>query len=191
MKRFKALASSWWVENGEFEALHRMNVLRVPLVRDAMISYRQQVGNQIEPTYSHDELLREPLLGFNILDVGCGGGILSEVNFSINNIKSIYFNYLILKKKPLARLGATVTGIDTCKENIISAELRVESEYEKSNGRATFYERLRYLNCSIEDLAGVEENTNYFDGIVMSEVAEHVNNLEEFLVNSTRLLKVI
>ena len=74
---------------------------------------------------------------------------------------------------------------------IISAELRVESEYEKSNGRATFYERLRYLNCSIEDLAGVEENTNYFDGIVMSEVAEHVNNLEEFLVNSTRLLKVI
>ena len=51
--------------------------------------------------------------------------------------------------KPLARLGANVTGIDACKENIISAELRAESQFEKSNGTAHFYERLRYLYCML------------------------------------------
>lgn len=47
-------------------------------------------------------------------------------------------------------MGATVTGIDACKENVISAELRAELEYEKSNGNALFYERLRYLNCNLK-----------------------------------------
>lgn len=78
MKRFRQLASSWWIEEGEFEALHRMNLLRVPLIRDAMINYRHTC-NQIEQTFPSEQLSREPLLGLNILDVGCGGGILSEV----------------------------------------------------------------------------------------------------------------
>lgn len=167
MKRFSLLSKSWWIDNGEFEALHRMNLLRVPLVRDALINYRNTC-KQTEESFTSDELLREPLLGLNILDVGCGGGILSE---------------------PLARLGANVTGIDTCKDNVIASELRAQTESEKSNGMSKFYERLRYLNCSIEDLASVEENNNYFDAIVMSEVVEHVNNLDDFLVNSTKLLK--
>jgi 2-polyprenyl-3-methyl-5-hydroxy-6-metoxy-1,4-benzoquinol methylase len=42
----------------------------------------------------------------------------------------------------------------------------------------------------LEDLAAVEENNGYFDAVVMSEVVEHVNNLNEFLINSTKLLKV-
>jgi 2-polyprenyl-3-methyl-5-hydroxy-6-metoxy-1,4-benzoquinol methylase len=126
MKRFSLMSKSWWVENGEFEALHRMNVLRVPLVRDALINYRNSCI-KTEENYTCDELLREPLLGLNILDVGCGGGILSE---------------------PLARLGANVTGIDTCKDNVIASELRAQTEFEKSNGMSRFYERLRYLNCN-------------------------------------------
>lgn len=88
IKKFKSLAESWWVENGEFEALHRMNLLRVPLIRDTLVSYRNSLPlNEKNKTltksetafYSNEELLREPLLGLNILDVGCGGGILSEV----------------------------------------------------------------------------------------------------------------
>ena len=51
--------------------------------------------------------------------------------------------------KPLARLGANVTGIDACRENIIAAQLRVESELEKTKGSASFYQRIRYLNCII------------------------------------------
>ena len=127
MKRFSLLSKSWWIDNGEFEALHRMNLLRVPLVRDALINYRNTC-KQTEESFTSDELLREPLLGLNILDVGCGGGILSE---------------------PLARLGANVTGIDTCKDNVIASELRAQTESEKSNGMSKFYERLRYLNCKL------------------------------------------
>jgi 2-polyprenyl-3-methyl-5-hydroxy-6-metoxy-1,4-benzoquinol methylase len=46
------------------------------------------------------------------------------------------------------------------------------------------------LSGSVEELASVEENKNYFDAIVMSEVVEHVNNLDYFLSNCTKLLKV-
>jgi 2-polyprenyl-3-methyl-5-hydroxy-6-metoxy-1,4-benzoquinol methylase len=70
--------------------------LRVPWIRDTMINYRQLLSQndkdlinsytieneskeQVKINYTENELLREPLLGLNILDVGCGGGILSEV----------------------------------------------------------------------------------------------------------------
>ena len=77
MKRFSKMASHWWLENGEYEPLHRMNTLRVPLVRDTLSRNRSEYVNTEE--YSKESLLREPLLGLNLLDVGCGGGILSEV----------------------------------------------------------------------------------------------------------------
>lgn len=182
MKKFRQLADYWWVENGEFEALHRMNALRVPLIKDTMLNYRhglpkkelEQINsfldekNQQRP-YTEQQLEREPLLGLHILDIGCGGGILSE---------------------PLARLGAQVTAIDSLKENIICAQMRTQLEMERSKGRAAAYlDRLRYINCTIEDLASVEENNNYFDGVVMSEVVEHVANLNDFMANSIKLLK--
>jgi len=166
MKRFSKMANHWWLENGEYEPLHRMNTLRVPLVRDTLSRNRSVYAGTEE--YSKESLLREPLLGLNLLDVGCGGGILSE---------------------PLARLGANVTAIDACKENVIAAQLRAEQEYEKTSGKASFYERLRYINCSLEDLSSIEDNKDYFDAIIMSEVVEHVNNLSDFLANSANLLK--
>jgi hypothetical protein len=90
IKRFQALADSWWVENGQFEALHRLNLLRVPLVRDTLVNYRNslpeneklntlQRNPENHSQYTNEELIREPLLGLNILDIGCGGGILAEV----------------------------------------------------------------------------------------------------------------
>jgi hypothetical protein len=90
IKRFQALADSWWVENGQFEALHRLNFLRVPLVRDTLVNYRNslpenekvntlQRNPENQSQYTNEELIREPLLGLNILDIGCGGGILAEV----------------------------------------------------------------------------------------------------------------
>jgi 2-polyprenyl-3-methyl-5-hydroxy-6-metoxy-1,4-benzoquinol methylase len=62
-----------------------MNNLRVPLIRDTLISYRTssfEIRNS-EEKYSNEELLRSPLLGLNILDIGCGGGLLSEVRSMI------------------------------------------------------------------------------------------------------------
>lgn len=164
MERFEKLAKLWWIENGSYEPLHRLNSLRVPLIRDTLASNRTPEHDK--DIINKSDLIGQPLLGLNILDVGCGGGILSEA---------------------LARLGANVTGVDACKENIISAQIRSESQYVKT--KAPFYERLRYINCTLESLAEVEDNHQYFDAVVMSEVVEHVNNLEVFLSDSTVLLK--
>ncbi|XP_071113778.1 ubiquinone biosynthesis O-methyltransferase, mitochondrial-like [Haliotis cracherodii] len=65
VEKFSALAELWWDESGEFEALHTMNELRVPLIRDALMK------RNAPPT-------TKPLAGCTILDVGSGGGILAE-----------------------------------------------------------------------------------------------------------------
>ena len=83
-----------------------------------------------------------------------------------------------------------MTAVDACKENIICAKIRVQSELNKSNNNLKFYDRLNYLNCSVEDLAAIEDNSGFFDAIVMSEVIEHVANIKDFVYNSTKLLKV-
>ena len=94
------------------------------------------------------------------------------------------------EQQPLARLGANVTGVDMLAENISVAQSRAQAEYEASKGALTFYERIRYYNCSVEDLAAVAENESYFDAVVMSEVIEHVSHPDTFLANSSKLLKV-
>jgi polyprenyldihydroxybenzoate methyltransferase/3-demethylubiquinol 3-O-methyltransferase len=179
INRFKVHANSWWIEGGEYDALHRMNQLRVPMIRDALANYlttmpKSERDKIVQTAAEHEQNVTdsgsssEPLAGFNILDVGCGGGILSE---------------------PLARLGAVVTGVDACKENIISAQMRAQTEFARSGEQARFYKRLRYLHCTVEELAAVEENFGYFDAVVFSEVIEHVDNLSGFVDQAGRLLK--
>ncbi len=73
--KFAKMAGDWWNPEGVCKPLHSMNMVRVPFVRDRLVP--------------GDNRSAQPLKGMNILDVGCGGGILSE---------------------PLARLGANVTG---------------------------------------------------------------------------------
>jgi len=63
--------SEWWNPNGEFAALHSMNKLRLSFIKKSLDHLHQQT---ISPS--------KPLKGFRILDVGCGGGILSEVRRS-------------------------------------------------------------------------------------------------------------
>ncbi|XP_020914215.2 uncharacterized protein LOC110251814 [Exaiptasia diaphana] len=80
-------ASDWWDVFGEFHALHSMNKIRVPYIKSVVL--QQLKSNSISQVL--------PLKHVNILDIGCGGGILSEA---------------------LARLGANVTGIDASAKNI-------------------------------------------------------------------------
>lgn len=82
--KFSKAAGEWWNPRGDFELLHRMNPLRVSYMRRNLLD--QAVVHQ-----------GAPFKGLKMLDVGCGGGLLSE---------------------SLARLGATVTAIDASKENI-------------------------------------------------------------------------
>jgi 2-polyprenyl-6-hydroxyphenyl methylase/3-demethylubiquinone-9 3-methyltransferase len=84
--RFEAMAESWWDPAGDFRPLHQLNPVRLEFIRDHLARH---VGR--------DPLGPEPFKGLDVLDVGCGGGLLCE---------------------PMRRLGATVTGIDAGQEAI-------------------------------------------------------------------------
>lgn len=108
--RFSALAATWWDARGKMAALHRLNPVRLAYIRDATC---QQFG-------------RDPkrvgcLTGLRILDIGCGGGILSE---------------------PLARLGATMLGADPATNNIEVAKLHAAQSGLAIDYRATTAEAL-------------------------------------------------
>ncbi|XP_052434212.1 ubiquinone biosynthesis O-methyltransferase, mitochondrial-like [Carassius gibelio] len=94
--------------------------------------------------------LGKPLAGLRILDVGCGGGVLSE---------------------PLGRLGADVLGIDPVEDSVRTAELH--SSYDPD-----LREGVRYQACTLEEFA--EEEIEGFHAVVASEVVEHLADLDAF-----------
>ena len=86
VEKFSKLAKDWWNPNGKFKPLHLFNPARIEFIKKKLIYY-----------FELNPKAKEPLKKINILDIGCGGGLLCE---------------------PLTRLGATVTGIDASKQNI-------------------------------------------------------------------------
>jgi 2-polyprenyl-6-hydroxyphenyl methylase / 3-demethylubiquinone-9 3-methyltransferase len=86
IERFSRIAGEWWDPAGKFAPLHRLNPLRIGYIRDRAAQHWQR-----------DPLSGVPLQGLSLLDIGCGGGLLSE---------------------PMARLGAQVTGVDAAARNI-------------------------------------------------------------------------
>lgn len=139
LKVFRDNATKWW--NGkEFSLLRTMNEIRVPFIVNG---------------------LDKPINDARLLDVGCGGGILSE---------------------PLARLGANVMGIDPVFESINQAQLHAQADPDLKD-------RLRYRNCNIEDLSSQPEHIEAYDGLVASEVLEHIEDVEHFLVHCTKVLR--
>nr|XP_045723220.1 ubiquinone biosynthesis O-methyltransferase, mitochondrial [Mirounga angustirostris] len=147
IKTFLALAHRWWDEQGVYALLHSMNDLRVPFIRD----------NLLKTVAQHQP--GKPLSGIKILDVGCGGGLLTE---------------------PLGRLGASVIGIDPVAENIKTAQ------HHKSFD-PVLDKRIEYRACSLEEI--VEETAEAFDAVVASEVVEHVIDLETFIQCCCQALK--
>ena len=85
IEKFSKIAEEWWNPTGKFKPLHKFNPIRIKYIKDNLIN-DFDLKNK-----------KKPLQGLKILDIGCGGGLLSE---------------------PLARLGAKVTGIDPIKRNI-------------------------------------------------------------------------
>ncbi|XP_075975580.1 ubiquinone biosynthesis O-methyltransferase, mitochondrial-like isoform X2 [Anticarsia gemmatalis] len=145
---FSKEMDDWWNPNGSLSLLHRMNTIRVPFVRDGLVQC------------STEERSLQPLKDKTILDVGCGGGILSE---------------------GLARLGAKVTGIDASKELIQVAQQHSHVDPKIAENKPTYH------NITIEDHA--KEFANHYDGVIASEVIEHVNNQELFVKSCVHTLK--
>ena len=92
--RFSALAAKWWDVKGEFAPLHRFNPTRVAFVRDTCVDH-----------FRLDGVERAPFRGLQLLDVGCGGGLLSE---------------------PMCRMGFQVTGLDASEKNIGTAKAHAD-----------------------------------------------------------------
>lgn len=84
--RFTAMAAEWWNPAGKFRPLHKFNPVRLRYIRDKACAH-----------FGRDPSVHQPLAGLRVLDIGCGGGLLSE---------------------PVARMGASVLGADASERNI-------------------------------------------------------------------------
>ncbi|EDW89960.1 ubiquinone biosynthesis O-methyltransferase, mitochondrial [Drosophila yakuba] len=145
-------ASEWWNQNGTMSALHALNEIRVPFIRDGIVS-----RGIVKPAYVNTTKV---LFGQNILEVGCGGGLLTE---------------------HLARLGAQVTGIDLGVKLIEAAREHVKcSSPELAN-------RVVYKMEPVDQHA--KTNCECYDAVIVSEVLEHVNDKVALLEASVRTLK--
>ncbi len=91
---FSAMAATWWDPNGPFKPLHKLNPTRISYVRDSLCHH-----------FNRDAKYGLPLKDLRILDIGCGGGLLSE---------------------PIARLGATMVGADASDKNIKTAQVHAD-----------------------------------------------------------------
>ena len=108
--KFSAMAEEWWNPNGKFRPLHKFNPVRLGYIREQVLRH-----------FGRDGTAMRPFAGLRILDIGCGGGLLSE---------------------PMARLGATVVGADAAERNIRIAELHAEQSGLEIDYRATTAEAL-------------------------------------------------
>ena len=110
IQKFSRLADEWWDVNGKFKPLHMFNPIRI-----------EYITENIKKHYKIKKGKINFLEGLNILDIGCGGGLISE---------------------PMARLGGNVTGIDAAEKNIRIAKLHSKKNNLEINYINTSPEKL-------------------------------------------------
>tara|TARA_B100000242_G_scaffold134969_1_gene95907 strand:- start:3615 stop:4340 length:726 start_codon:yes stop_codon:yes gene_type:complete len=115
IQKFSNLADEWWDVKGKFKPLHLFNPIRIEYITE-MISKHFDIPNN----------KAMPLNGLKILDIGCGGGLISE---------------------PMARLGAEVTGIDASEKNIMVAKLHSKKSKLNINYKVNSPEQLKITNA--------------------------------------------
>ena len=107
---FTAIADEWWDPHGKFRPLHKFNPTRLTFIR-----------NQLCQHFGRDAEAELPLKGLKILDIGCGGGLISE---------------------PLCRMGAEMTSIDAGDKNIKTAMVHAEAQGLEIDYRCVYPEDL-------------------------------------------------
>lgn len=144
VEKFSRIAAEWWNPDGKFGVLHVFNPVRLHYIKE-----------QVCGRLARDPLARRPFEGLRFLDIGCGGGLLSE---------------------PLARLGASVVGVDPSEKNIKTATVHA----------AEVGLEVDYRAGTAEDL---ERAGEHFDVILNMEVIEHVADPKAFAATCCRMLK--
>ena len=141
--RFSAMAAEWWSPTGKFKPLHKFNPVRLAYIRD-----------RAAENFSRNPKSAKPLEGLRVLDIGCGGGLLSE---------------------PVARMGAEVVGADPSEKNIGIASTHAKASGVTVDYRAVTAEQLAeageafdiVLNMEVvEHVADVELFMNTCAGMV-------------------------
>ena len=110
IEKFSKMAAEWWDPSGKFKPLHKFNPIRIRYIKENIIDSFKLKSK------------KKPLDKINILDIGCGGGLLSE---------------------PMTRLGANVTGIDASSKNINIAKLHAKKNKLKINYLCSSPEKLK------------------------------------------------
>ena len=100
IEKFSKMAEEWWDPNGKFKPLHKFNPSRIQYIK-SLVNERYKLKND-----------KKPFQGLSVLDIGCGGGLLSE---------------------PICRLGANITAIDASEKNIKIAKLHAKKNNLKIN----------------------------------------------------------
>ena len=133
IEKFSKMAEEWWDPNGKFKPLHKFNPIRIRYIKDNIINHFNLNDKS------------KPLNKINILDIGCGGGLLSE---------------------PMSRLGANVIGIDASEKNIKIAKMHAKKNNLKIEYKNTSPENLK-TNKKFDVILNMEivehvEDVNFF-----------------------------
>lgn len=133
IEKFSKMAEEWWDPNGKFKPLHKFNPIRIRYIKDNIINHFNLNDKS------------KPLNKINILDIGCGGGLLSE---------------------PMSRLGANVVGIDASEKNIKIAKMHATKNNLKIEYKNTSPENLK-TNKKFDVILNMEivehvEDVNFF-----------------------------
>ena len=133
IEKFSKIAEEWWDTQGKFKPLHKFNPIRISYIKENIVKSFKISNN------------KSPLKKIEILDIGCGGGLLSE---------------------PMCRLGARVTGIDASAKNIDVAKIHAKKNNLKIKYLCTSPEKLK-IKSKFDVILNMEiiehvEDVNFF-----------------------------
>jgi 2-polyprenyl-6-hydroxyphenyl methylase / 3-demethylubiquinone-9 3-methyltransferase len=124
VEKFSKIAAEWWNPKGKFAVLHVFNPVRLAYIKE-----------QVTARFARDPFARRPFEGLRFLDIGCGGGLLTE---------------------PMARLGAEITGVDPSEKNIGTARVHADEQDLTIDYRAATAEHLAEAGETFDVILNME-----------------------------------